>query len=222
MSEDTDVFVMGLAVENQIGIHLFQRFGVKGHARVYDLKKIAAAMGKTLCKALPALHAFTGCDTVSAFAGKGKVSALKLVMGNQDLQDVFSELGQNWQVSGEMKSKVEAFTSRWYAPKSSAKQINDLRYHLFCAKRGEIESHQLPPCRDCLHKHPERANYQTAIWKRCLDSEPDVPTPVGKGWLLGDEDSLAVDWMEGSPEPEAVIDLLSCNSSKKCSAQRCP
>ena len=28
--------------------------------------------------------------------------------------------------------------------------FHELRYHLFCAKKGEVKSHLLPPCKDCL------------------------------------------------------------------------
>ena len=39
---------------------------------------IADADGSHLCDALPGLYASTGCDSTSAFAGKGKKTALKL------------------------------------------------------------------------------------------------------------------------------------------------
>ena len=45
-----------------------------------------------------------------------------------------------------------------------------LRYRLFCAKKGNIDSTQLPPCVDYLFKHASRANVQAAIWKRSLQS----------------------------------------------------
>ena len=32
--------------------------------------------------------------------------------------------------------------------------MNDHRYNLFFAKNGEIESHQLPPCKDSLQRTP--------------------------------------------------------------------
>ena len=35
--------------------------------------------------------------------------------------------------------------------------INQLRYAMFCAKRGKIESYQLPPSRYSLRKHARRA-----------------------------------------------------------------
>ena len=42
-----------------------------------------SAFGKNVANALVGLHAFTGSDTVSAFAGKGKVTLLKLASKNE-------------------------------------------------------------------------------------------------------------------------------------------
>ena len=170
------------------------------------------------------MHAFTGCDTVSAFAGKGKAKALKSLIINKMDQDTFFKLGQNWDISQELIEKLEKFTCRLYAPKASSEEINDLRYHLFCAKKGEIESHQLPPCKDCLVKHALRANYQAGIWRRCLEQYPHVPSPVSRGWKMekqGSDEYLVVDWMDGQPAPQAIIDLLACNCKKKCELPKC-
>ncbi len=118
------------------------------------------------------MHAYTGCDAVSAFAGKGKVKALKLLTSNKEHQNTFLKLGQEWDLSADLMDKLEAFTCLLYAPKASTTKVNDLRYNLFCAKKGEIESHQLPPCKDCLANHIFRANYQAGIWRRCLEQNP--------------------------------------------------
>ena len=174
-----------------------------------------------MCRALVGVHAYTGCDTVSAFAGKGKAKALKLLSKNKEIQDTFLKLGQEWDLSPDLMNKLEAYTSLLYAPKTSSTKINDLRYHLFCAKKGEIESHQLPPCRDCLEKHALRANYQAGIWKRCLEQNPPVPSPVGRGWKIekeGADNQLVVHWMDGQPAPQAI---LACNCPRKCELPRC-
>lgn len=223
-SEDTDVFVMSLAFCDKIESQLFQKCGTKTRTRLIDIKKVAATVGIEVCRALIGLHAYTGCDTVSAFAGKGKASALKLLMNNQETQDTFLKLGQEWDLSLDLLDKLEAFTCVLYAPKASTTKINELRYHLFCAKKGEIESHQLPPCKDALTKHAQRANYQAGIWRRCLEKDPQVPSPVGRGWKIerGEEvEQLVVHWMEGQPAPDAVLDLLACNCAKKCALPKC-
>ena len=199
-SEDTDVFIMSLAFHSKIGASLFQKCGTKARRRVVDITKVAATVGIDVCRALVGVHAYTGCDTFSAFAGKGKAKALKLMSKNKEIQDTFFKLGREWDLSPDLMNKLEAYTSLLNAPKTSSTKINDLRYHLFCAKKGEIESHQLPPCRDCLEKYALRANYQAGIWRRCLEQNPQVPSPVGRGWK---------------------IDLLACNCPRKCELPRC-
>ena len=85
-------------------------------------------------------------------------------------------------MSLELMNKLEHFTCHLYGPKTSSTNVNELRYHLFCAKKGEVESHLLPPCRDCLFKHALRSNFQPAIWRRCLEQNPSIPSPEGRGW----------------------------------------
>lgn len=90
-------------------------------------------------------------------------------------------------------------------------------------KQNPISSHQLPPCKDSLHKHCRRANYQAAIWRNSLRNN-DVPSPVGHGWTLegeGAQQRLVIDWMSGLPAPRAVIELLSCMCKKACNDDSC-
>lgn len=98
--------------------------------------------------------------------------------------------------------------------------MNELRYTLFCSHKGNIESHQLPSCKDSLAKHLQRANFQAAICKRCLQTHPQTPNPVGKGWKLEDG-RLVIDWMDGPAAPQAVLDLLSCKCSRSCKLPSC-
>ena len=62
------------------------------------LQKVAAAVGHNTCSGLPGLHSFTGCHTVSAFGGKGKISAFKLLQKDTKYQDAFTQLGKEWSV----------------------------------------------------------------------------------------------------------------------------
>ena len=57
------------------------------------------ALGNIICTALVGLHAFTGCDTVGAFCGKGKLGTLKLLMEDEMYQEAFCNLGQIWETS---------------------------------------------------------------------------------------------------------------------------
>ena len=186
-SEDSDVFIMALAFHDKIGVPLFQKCGTKTRKRVIDIRRVASSVWLCVCRALIGLHAFTGCDTVSALWAKGRH-----LMQSRDYQDTFSELGTEWDVSSILFEKLDAFTCLLYTPKVSSPnfKVNELRCHLFCAKNGEIESHQLPPCRDYLAQHVQRANYQAAIWQRCPEQNPAIPSPEGRGWKIEKEGNV--------------------------------
>ena len=64
--------------------------------------------------------------------------------------------------------------------------------------------------------HTMRANYQYGIWRWSLQQHPQVPSPVKRGWVRNDESQLTVEWMRGSPAPEAVLLLLLCKCNRRC------
>ena len=101
---------------------------------------------------LPGLHAFTGCDIVSAFAGKGKLTALKIVKDSPKFQRAFTLLGERFDVTNELLTTLEEFVCRLYGSKT-VKTVRELRYTIFCAKSGVMDSHHLPPSHACLQKH---------------------------------------------------------------------
>ena len=157
-SEDTDVFILSVAFKDSIDATLFIKSGSRTRTKLISVSKVVAALGTDVCKALIGMHSFTGCDTVSALAGRGKAQALKLIDNNQECRETFSQLGEEWEVSPSIIEKLEKVTCQLYFSKTKSVRVNDLRYQLFCIKKGRIESHQLPPCRDCLVKHIKRAN----------------------------------------------------------------
>ncbi|KAK3750403.1 hypothetical protein QZH41_005565 [Actinostola sp. cb2023] len=225
VSEDTDVFILCLAFQCEIPSSIYMKCGTQTRTRYVDITKIAEMLGEETCKALPGLHSLTGCDTVSAFAGKGKVSALKMLKRDRNAQIALQQLGAQWELSPGLFQQLERFICQLYNSKPGTDSVNTLRYMLFCAKKGDIDSHQLPPCSDCLQKHCQRANYQTRLWRQCLVACPDVPSPVGLGWCQeSDQDGtsrLTVDWMDGDPAPSAVLQLLSCKCKRSCQPSNC-
>ncbi len=81
------------------------------------------------------IHAYTGCDSVSAFACKGKLQALKMTTDDQDLQKLFTSLGSSWEVGEQQMGLFEKFTCQLYARKTDTGDINALRYHFSVRKR---------------------------------------------------------------------------------------
>ena len=56
----------------------------------------------------------------------------------QEIRDTFIKLGEEWDVSPELMDRLKTLTSRLYAPKSTTTVVNDLRYQIFCFKKGEV------------------------------------------------------------------------------------
>ena len=95
-SEDTDIFVMSLGYQVQIGVPLFVQCGSRNLQKLIDVGKVANTAGPGVCRNFIGMHAFTGCDSVSSFAGKGKAQALKLVMTDSESRNTCTKLGLSW------------------------------------------------------------------------------------------------------------------------------
>ena len=220
VSEDTDVLVLLLAFRSFIPSSIFIKCGSHTRVKYIEVSRVVESVGANVCRSLPGFHAFSGCDTVSAFAGRGKVAGYRIVTRNAEFQEMFHQLGMEWNLSDDLYRSLQKFTCTMYCSTPGTSNINELRYRLFCLKRGDVESNQLPPCNDTLRKHALRASYQAAVWRRSLQRCPEIPSPVGSGWCTEDG-KLVVDWMGGQPAPQAVLELLSCQCSRSCKLPSC-
>ena len=105
-AEDTDVMLLCMAFQKDIPCPIYQKCGTQNRTRFVDISKLALSLGDSVCDSLIGLHAFTGCDTVSAFASRGKLNALKLMQRDITYQETFSQVGQSWDVQPQLFEKV--------------------------------------------------------------------------------------------------------------------
>ena len=98
VSEDTDVLILAAAKAFEVDANIYQKRGNQTRTRFVNVTEISNILGTIISSCLPGLHAFTGCDSVSAFAGKGKATALKLVRRQANFQQIFSEFGEQLEV----------------------------------------------------------------------------------------------------------------------------
>ena len=97
VSEDTDVFVLLLAFKQHLmPCSVLIKTGTQNRVTYIDVSKVFESIGQNVCEALPGLHAYTGCDTVSAFAGKGKLAAYRALAKSTEFQNTFKQLGMEW------------------------------------------------------------------------------------------------------------------------------
>ena len=91
---DTDVVVLAIASVNRLKIaELWIAFGAGKSFRFIAAHEIAKILGPERCVALPMFHAFTGCDTVSCFGGRGKKTAWDTWTSYGDVTAAFCALG---------------------------------------------------------------------------------------------------------------------------------
>ena len=210
-SPDSDVLFIALHHASDLEVTLLFDTGSGNKKRLVNVTELARGYGRQFCSAVMALHAFTHCDTTSAFKGVGKVRPIKLLQKMPAYQPVLASLGDEWTVTDGAFIKLEEFTCALYG-KLRHKSVDDLRYDILQQKCGgpdgsidvtrNIDLGQLPLCASVLHQHIRRVNYQVAIWKRANIPQPDIPNPTnGHGWRVGDGGNLEPLWFEGDILP---------------------
>ena len=215
-SPDTDVAIILLAQASQIH-SLFLSTGSKQHARVICITLLSTKIGPRLCAALPGIHVFSGCDSTSAFHGKGKVRPFTLVKESEAFQNYLINLGDQFTLSDHLASSLEEVVCSLYG--QPGKNVDEARYKVFCMK--SLCEQSLPPTSDSLRLHSARCNYQAAIHRRAMKQFIEAPSPVGHGWATG-ADGLEIQWMIKEPIPSELMEHISCKCKKsRCQNNRC-
>ena len=108
---------------------------------------------------LPLFHSFTGCDTVSAFSGKGKKSWWSVWKIFPEITETLMKITQGPEIINEIEvmKVIERFVVLLYDRTSSSWSVNETRRRLFSHKSG-LEN--IPPTYDSLHQHVKRAVLQ--------------------------------------------------------------
>jgi len=187
-SPDTDVFIICLSVHTTIAAQLYFLRGVKSKVAdyIFDTLKRCDVSKEVLMQSLVGFHSFTGCDTISAFAGRGKVKPLKLMLNDSSYVHAFSQLGNQTQIVDLLK--IKSFVCHMYGYKGDF-SVDELRYN----------------CTDALELHMMRANYQARIWKESLLQFHSNLDLLENGWTLDEDGGFSIKWMRCNPAPDEVL-----------------
>ena len=105
-------------------------------------------------------HAFTGCDIVSAFRGKGKKSAFQTWDVCDEASGVFCKLSKYPPVvDDEDLETLEKFVVMMYDRSSTAEGVDAARLDMFARKQRPYEA--IPPTQGALKQHVKRTAYQS-------------------------------------------------------------
>ena len=206
--------MIGCAVVNSIPGRVLLHVGTKHRCRYLDLKKISDKLGENISASLPGVHSFSGCDSTSAFSGKGKAFAYKLILEGHC--DAMKMLGQEFTVTDELHSLCEKFLCRLYG-KPKLISINEVRYELF--KSQSQSSALLLPTQDAFRHHVQQSNFQAAVWRRALQPQGQ-PSAHGHGLII-DGNAITIRWMSLLPAPSALVELFRCCCKTSCTSERC-
>ena len=131
---------------------------------------------------------------------------LSLLSSNENYIYGFSQVGTSCTVTEYIVRILEKFFCEMYGKKvtDANLSINEIRYNIYCRQNGGISFAMLPPCLNVLKQHIIRVNYQTLIWRKCLDNFMVLNQPWESGWYIN-EKKLDVKWMTCKPVPDEVV-----------------
>ena len=114
-SLDTDIFSILLCYADDLSdITVLFDTGKGNQKRLFDMSCLTKGLTQQYCTARRVLHAFTGCNTTSAFKGKGKIRPITLVKSKSSFIETFASLGSSWKVFEHTLVELEEFTCLVY------------------------------------------------------------------------------------------------------------
>ena len=129
---DTDVLILAIAFVEKLQefqgnqtIELWDGFGTGANLRYIAAHDISSKLKPQVSKALPFFYAFTGCDTVSSFYGKGKKTAMDTWKSFPEATSAFLSLGNTSPVVDDScMATLERFVVLLYDRTSAQTTVN--------------------------------------------------------------------------------------------------
>lgn len=212
---DTDILIILLGNMHALkgNLHIQFLVGTGNNRRYVDVTKLHETLGESLCKALPAFHALTGCDFNPAFYRKGKKKPLHLLRKSPKYISALMNLSQLSVEDLEDYdfSEVEEFVCRIYGH-NKINDINVSRAATFMKAykfndKDEVlkldqnfEGSMLPPCKSELRQQILRTSYIAQLWSNAHLSIPTLSSPKEFGWKEEDNKYNFI-WFEGDQLP---------------------
>lgn len=144
--------------------------------RFIPLHDIWKTIGNDKCLCLPAVHALSGCDTVSSFYGIGKKKVwrqiLKLTEGDLRKLSTFqnTEAPESVNIARNFVVKLYDSTNKMTEYHSS---LNQLRFKMSVSRAVSVAN--LPPSEATFLQHVKRAVWQCKTWTTAHIQLPDIP-----------------------------------------------
>lgn len=158
------------------------------------------------------IHAFSGCDTTSAFFRIGKTTFTKFVLKNMDILHKYIEVFLKDNASDEeIGTASEFIVALLYGAKPNDTSLFKCRYISFVkqSKNTRFQLSLLPPTAESAKLHGKRVYLQMQQWRgRNLN-------PLEWGWMPTKNGLLPIRTVQ-KPAPDNLLQLISCKCTKNC------
>ncbi len=182
---DTDVLTLLISHISQLelGDDVYIHAYLINSVKYYDIIKTIRTLGLDTCHALPFFYAFSGCEIVSSFFGKGKCKMFDVWLHSvykDDITEIFIKLGNSpIGVTPDQMDILEKYILELYGSRDTS--LAAARLDKF-NKSKDNDLRSLPPSKNALHQHVLRACYQAGyLWRQSVE-EIEIPDPTEWGW----------------------------------------
>lgn len=162
-------------------------------------------------------HAFSGCDTTSAFFGKGKAQTVNLINTRRDLDDALYIFNNPSSMKPDIVRAGEKITLALYKAPRTVTSLNQFRFISFNKFVGQSNQavilSRLPPTCAALEQHSYRVFQQIHSWRG------ENLKPNEWGWKTISQILVPIPTTE-IPAPTFILQLISCGCKKGC-GKRC-
>ena len=147
ISPDTDVLVILLGIFPKLKAqydftNIVLQKVLKKNQLTVQIGPLVERLGQQLCQAIPFFHAFSGCDTTSAFKTIGKKKGFQTLKLYRPSLSIFAEFFNTpfQQISEESNvfKVIQRFVILMYARSSDFLDINAARMDMFLKKKTKI------------------------------------------------------------------------------------
>ena len=215
-TSDTDILVIMLAnMEHlQATVEIWMDLGIGNARRYIDVSALYNKLGPKISKALPGLHAFTGCDFNPALYRRGKKKPLQFLMTSETFQNAFLDLGSKEHNVQDSFHIIQSFTCHLYGLKKLS-DVNQARivifnktykvkdkFQPFSLSIRNYDACNLPPCQSELFQQVLRTRFIACLWSNAYKANIIDLLPTDYGWRVVDGKYEMI-WFAGDQLPKA-------------------
>ena len=133
---------------------------------------------------------------------------------------MFASFGNEPELSKDQFLVMQKFICHLYGHQDQ--DTNMVRYKMYSAKHGHLDPKPIPPCADSLRQHSLHTLYQVHIWRKSLESHPQILSPIDFGWDQNEDGHNVIAWNRVNPAPDEVLEMMFCTCERKCILGSCP